>query len=331
MENSKNKYSIDPAIMQAVIEQGPDFMLELFRLMMNQAMKAERENHLNASSYERTPERNGYANGFKPKTLNLRAGRVTLDVPQVRDASFYPQSLEKGLRSERALTIAMAEMYVQGVSTRKVRNILEKLCGLEVSSTQVSEAAKDMDEEIRLFRERTLDRYPIIYVDAEYQRIRINGSVTDVAVLQAIGINTEGKREVLGMQVSASEAEVNWRMFLSDLVRRGLSGVRLIVSDAHEGLKAARKAVFPAVPWQRCYFHLCQNAQAFARRLDERPEIARTMRNIFRQGSKEDALMALRGAVKTWSEKNKRFAEWLEENAEESMTYFAFNECLSQH
>lgn len=149
-----------------------------------------------------------------------------------------------------------------------------------------------------------------------------------MAVLQAIGINTEGKREVLGMQVSASEAEVNWRMFLSDLVRRGLSGVQLIVSDAHEGLKAARKAVFPAVPWQRCYFHLCQNAQAFARRLDERPEIARTMRNIFRQGSKEEALMALRGAVKTWSEKNKRFAEWLEENAEESMTYFAFNEGL---
>lgn len=328
MENSKNKYSIDPAIMQAVIEQGPDFMLELFRLMMNQAMKAERESHLNASSYERTPERSGYANGFKPKTLNLRAGRVTLDVPQVRDASFYPQSLEKGLRSERALTIAMAGMYVQGVSTRKVKSILEKLCGLEVSSTQVSEAAKSMDEEIRLFRERTLGRYPIVYVDAEYQRIRINGSVTDVAVLQAIGINTEGKREVLGMQVSASEAEVNWRMFLSDLVRRGLSGVQLIVSDAHEGLKAARKAVFPAVPWQRCYFHLCQNAQAFARRLDERPEIARTMRNIFRQGSKEEALMALRGAVKTWSEKNKRFAEWLEENAEESMTYFAFNEGL---
>src|SRR5574344_1926783 len=184
MENSKNKYSIAPAIMQAVIEQGPDFMLELFRLMMKQAMKAERESHLNASSYERTPERSGYANGFKPKTLNLRAGRVTLDVPQVRDASFYPQSLEKGLRSERALTIAMAEMYVQGVSTRKVKSILEKLCGLEVSSTQVSEAAKSMDEEIRLFRERTLGRYPIVYVDAEYQRIRINGSVTDVAMLE---------------------------------------------------------------------------------------------------------------------------------------------------
>lgn len=168
---------------------------------MNEAMKMERENFLNAGNYERTANRLGYANGFKPKTLNMRSGQVTVAIPQTRNCDFYPQSLQKGLRSERSLTMAMAEMYVQGVSTRKVKNILEKMCGLEVSSTQVSDAAKSLDEEIRLFKERPLGCYSVLYVEAEYQRVRMNGSVVDAAVLQAVGINAEGRREVVGMSV----------------------------------------------------------------------------------------------------------------------------------
>ncbi len=328
MENSENKYNFDPTILKALIEQGPDFLMELFRLAMNEAMKMERENFLNAGAYERSKNRLDYANGFKPKTLNTRSGPVTFAIPQTRSSGFYPQALQKGLRSERALTIAMAEMYVQGVSTRKVKNILEKMCGLEVSSAQVSDAAKTLDEEIRLFKERPLGRYSVLYVDAEYQRVRMNGSVVDAAVLQAVGINAAGKREVIGMSVSTSEAEVHWRTFFTSLVNRGLHGVKLIVSDDHPGMKAARKAVFPAVPWQRCYFHLCQNAQAYARKIEEKKEIARTMRNIFSHDNKENALMALRGAVQYWGEtkKHPKFAEWLENNAEESMTYFNFNE-----
>lgn len=328
MENSVNKYSFDPTILKALIDQGPDFLMELFRMAMNEAMRLEREAFLNAGAYERTEGRLGYANGFKPKTVKMRSGSVALSIPQTRDCDFYPRSLTKGLRSERALTLAMAEMYVQGVSTRKVKNILEKMCGLEVSSTQVSDAAKTLDEEIRLFRERPLGCYSVLYVDAEYQRVRMNGSVVDAAVLQAIGINAAGKREVVGMSVSTSEAEVHWRTFFTSLVNRGMHGVTLIVSDDHPGMKAARKAVFPAVPWQRCYFHLCQNAQAYARKIEERKEIARTMRNIFSQVDKANALMALRGAVQYWSEtkKHKSFADWLERNAEESMTYFDFNE-----
>lgn len=328
MENSENKYSFDPAILKALIEQGPDFMMELLRIAMNEAMKLEREQFLNAGAYERSEGRRGYANGFKPKSYNMRSGSVTLSIPQTRNSDFYPQSLQKGMRSERALTLAMAEMYVQGVSTRKVKNILEKMCGLEVSSTQVSEAARRLDEEVERFKKRPLGCYSVLYVDAEYQRVRMDGSVVDAAVLQAIGIDAEGKREVVGMSVSTSEAEVHWRTFFTSLVNRGLHGVRLVVSDDHPGMKAARKAVFPAVPWQRCYFHLCQNAQAFARKIEERKEIARTMRNIFSHGDRGDAVMALHGAIRHWTETKKHpgFAEWLEDNAEESMTYFDFNE-----
>ena len=229
---------------------------------------------------------------------------------------------------ERALTIAMAEMYVQGVSTRKVKNILERMCGLEVSSNQVSCAAKTLDDEIRIFKGRPLGDYSVVYVDAEYQRVRMNGSVVDAAVLQAVGVNAEGRREVIGMSVSASEAEAHWRKFFTDLAERGLHGVRLIVSDDHPGMKSARISVFPSVPWQRCYFHLCQNAQSYARKQEERKEISKTMRGVFSQTTKEAALQALRGAVKYWSEtkEHEKFARWLEENAEESMTYFGFSE-----
>lgn len=159
MENSENKYSFDPTILKALIEQGPNFMMELLRLGMSEAMKMEREHFLNAGAYKRTEARQGYANGFKPKTLNTCSGPVTFAIPQTRNCDFYPQALQKRLRSERSLTIAMAEMYVQGVSIRKVKNILEKMCGLEVSSAQVSDAAKSLDEEIRLFKERPLGCY----------------------------------------------------------------------------------------------------------------------------------------------------------------------------
>lgn len=327
MENSENKYSFNPEILAALIENGPDYMTELFRIGMNAAMRLERDSFLNAGPYERKPQRIGYANGFKPKTFSTRSGPVTFAIPQTRGTGFYPKALERGMRSERAMTLSMAEMYVQGVSTRKVKNIMEKLCWFEVSSSQVSEAAKTLDADIRAFRERPLGRFSVLYVDAEYQRVRIDGAVVDVAVLQAVGVNAEGRREVVGMSVSSSEAEVHWRTFLTSLAERGLSGLRLIVSDDHAGLRAARRAVFPAVPWQRCCFHLAQNAQAFARRIPERDEIAATVRDIFSRRSRPEAVSALGEAVRHWADTRKHpaFAEWLEENAEEAMTFFDFD------
>ena len=207
--------------------------------------------------------------------MATRVGRLKLKIPQVRHLSFYPKSLERGCRSEKALKLAIAEMYVKGVSTRKVSQITEQLCGTEISASQVSRIAQLLDEELEQFRERELGEYRVVYLDAHYEKVRVNGTVQDLAILKAIGVNCWGKREVLGVSVALSEAEVHWREFLQALQRRGLKGVDLVVSDDHVGLRAARRAVFPSIPWQRCQFHLAQNAQAHAHNRAQAREMAR--------------------------------------------------------
>lgn len=239
--------SIDDAV-ELLKENGFGGLAEAVTILMNSAMVSERSEYLCAAPYERSVHRVGYANGFKDKTLKTRLGALELKVPQTRESEFYPQSLEKGLRSERALLLAIAEMYVQGVSTRRVKRIVEELCGMEVSSTQVSRAASELDELLDAWRTRPLGRYRYIILDAQYEKVRQGGQVLDAAVLIACGVGSDGKRDVLGISVSLSEAEVHWRQFLSSLKDRGLHGVELVTSDAHEGLAAARKAVFGGVP-----------------------------------------------------------------------------------
>lgn len=240
---------------------GADRFARLLQLLLNEAMRLERSAALGAAPYERTEERKGYANGYKPKTLATRLGALELQVPQVRgEVEFYPSALERGVRSERALKLALAEMYVQGVSTRKVTQVLEQLCGLEVSSTQVSRCAALLDEELQRWRQRPLGEILYLILDARYEKVRVAGAVVSCAVLCAIGIDEQGRRSVLGVSVSLSEAEIHWREFLQSLQERGLFGVRLIISDNHAGLKAALQARFAGIPWQRCQFHLMQNA-----------------------------------------------------------------------
>ncbi len=245
-------FTLPREITELVNDNGFDILPELLRLIFNTAMEVERENHLGAAAYQRTPERRGHANGFKPKTVQTRVGEVTFAIPQVRDGTFYPSALEKGLRSERALHLALAEMYLQGVSTRKVSAILEQLCGSDVSSTQVSRAAKLLDEALEAWRTRPLGEMRYLFLDAHFEKVRENGQIRDAAVLIASGVNLEGKREILGVSVSLSEHEQHWRTFLQSLVLRGLCGVQLIISDDHAGLKAARQTVFGGIPWQRC-------------------------------------------------------------------------------
>jgi len=258
-------------VLQLLASQGSASLAECFRILLNEAMFQERSATLRAQPYERTDERLGRANGFKPKTLATRVGEVELRIPQVRDGvPFYPSALERGVRSEQALNLAMAQMYVQGVSTRKVTQIVEELCGHEVSSTRVSQCAAKLDEQLELWRKRRLEAYPYLILDARYEKVRQGGVLVDCAVLIAMGIGTDGKRAILGVSAALSEAEAHWRSFLAALVQRGLHGVKFIVSDAHEGMAAARKAVFPSVPWQRCQFHLQQNAQAYVPRLEMR-------------------------------------------------------------
>ncbi len=262
------------------------------------------------------------ANGFKPKTLQTRVGKVELQVPQTRDVEFYPKSLERGVRSERALKLAIAEMYVQGVSTRKVTKITSELCGLGVSSSQVSRAAKLLDAELQSWRERPLGKLLYLTLDARYEKVRHGGTVVDCAVLIAIGVLPNGKRTVLGVSAKLSEAEVHWREFLQSLVERGLHGIEMITSDAHEGLKAARKSVFPSVPWQRCQFHLQQKATAYVPKIDMRSEVASDIRGIFNAPDANEAERLLKIATKKYRATAPKLAEWMEQNVPEGITVF---------
>jgi putative transposase len=287
-------------------------------------MFLERQQFLNAEPYERTPQRQDYANGFKPRSLQTRLGQLNLQVPQVRKGDFYPSALERGTRSERALKLAVAEMYVQGVSTRKVAAITEQLCGFEITSSQVSRATAELDEVFAQWRERPLGPMPYVQMDARYEKVREGGIVTDQATLTAIGIDVEGKRHILGISVERSEAEVHWRSFFQSLVKRGLCGMELMTSDAHTGLSAARQAVFPNVGWQRCQFHLQQNASQYVVRLEQRGEVARELRSVFNAPSREEAQRLLAGMVKKYETSAPRLSAWLEGNVSEGLTVFAY-------
>ena len=315
--------TLSPDLVQLIADQGLDAVPELIRILINHAMQAERSQYLNAELRERTAERRGYANGYKPKTVTTRIGKVTFDVPQVRDSSFYPQALEKGLRSERALTLALAEMYVQGVSTRKVAAITEQLCGVELTSTQVSRAAAQLDAALEQWRTRPLDACRYLLLDARYEKVRIDGQVRDAAVLSAMGIRADGKRVILGISVAVGEHEAHWRQFLQRLVQRGLTGVQLIVSDAHDGLQAARRAVFGGVPWQRCQFHLQQNAQAYVPRQELKAEVAADIRAIFTAPNRADADSLLARTVQKYAKTASKLATWLETAIPEGLTVFS--------
>lgn len=320
----KNDCTLPKEYLEQLTEQGFEGLPDLVRVLVNEAMRVERENFLQAKPYERSMERQGHANGYKPKTVKTRVGEVTFDIPQVREGGFYPEALEKGLRSERALLLTLAEMYVQGVSTRKVAAITERLCGTQVSASQVSRAAEQLDKTLETWRTRPLGEVTYLYLDARYEKVRQAGSVRDAAILMASGVKKDGKRSILGISVALSEAETHWRAFLEGLVKRGLCGVQLIISDAHTGLEAARKAVFTGIPWQRCQFHLQQNAQAYIPHVRMRKEVAEDIRSIFNAPYQETAQHYLDKAVSKYAVIAPKLAEWMEVNLPEGFTIFSF-------
>lgn len=311
-------------LLEVLIEHGFDGMARAMQLLLNEAMKLERSAALGARPYERTAERRGYANGFKPKTVRSRVGALELAVPQTRGVEFYPSALERGTRSERALALAVAEMYLQGVSTRKVTAVMEQLCGQSVTSAQVSRAVQALDEELAAWRERPLGEMHYLQLDARYEKVRVGGTVVSCALLVATGITPDGHRSVLGVSVSLSEAEVHWREFLAGLQARGLHGVRMITSDDHAGLRAALAARFSGVPWQRCQFHLAKNL------LDHLPpnvpqeEASRDLRAVFNAPSRGEAERLLGLMVANVAPTAKKLAAWLEKNVPEGLTVFGF-------
>ncbi|MBI5933861.1 MAG: IS256 family transposase [Chloroflexi bacterium] len=320
----REDFTLPAELLEQVQEQGLNVLPELIRVIINTAMQAERTEYLKAAPYQHNPERNGHANGFKPKTMRTRVGEITFAIPQVREGGFYPQALERGLRSERALTLALAEMYVQGVSTRKVKAITEQLCGVDISSSQVSRAAAEMDSELEKWRERPLGEYPYLFLDAYYEQVREDGQVRHLAVLVAVAVTPTGKREILGVSVSLSEHEVHWRAFLESLKKRGLGGVQLITSDDHAGLRAARLAVFGAIPWQRCQFHLQQNAQAYVPHKDMQSEVAEDIRTIFHAPDRATADAYLAKTILKYEKTASRLSSWMASNLPEGLMVFSF-------
>lgn len=315
---------IDEAL-ELLTERGFEGLAEGMTVLWNELMRLERTEFLGAEPYERSETRAGYANGFKRKLFQSRAGPLDLQVPQVRgirgeSLGFYPRSLEKGSRSERALKLAIAEMYVQGVSTRRVAQITKELCGLNVSSSQVSRLSQLLDEELEQWRQRRLDRVPYLVLDARYEKVRHGGAVTDCAVLIAVGVRPDGKRSVLGVSVSLSEAEVHWRSFLEALQERGLHGVKYVVSDDHAGLKAAITARLAGTLWNRCQVHLQRNATAYVPRKELRADVAEDLRSVFRATDRHEADRKLKDACKKWKPKAPRLAEWMEANISEGLT-----------
>jgi len=255
-EMDRRKDSAVEAVLEQLIEHGPGDIAGVFARAFDLAMQIERERFLQAGFYERSPERQGYANGYKSKRIDTPAGTVTVKVPKTaghEDEPFYPQSLERGRRSIRAVMLAVAEMYIKGVSTRDVEAVMREFGIDSLSSSQVSRAARLLDDELQAWRNRPLGECKYLFVDARYEKMRAGGVVRDVAVLSAIGVGPDERRRVLGVSVALSEAEVHWRDFLQSLHARGLRGVEYIVSDSHAGLHAARRAVFGAamMSWRR--------------------------------------------------------------------------------
>ena len=311
-------------VLEKLCDEGFDGISGVLVTLLNEAMKLDRSRHLQAGLYERNDNRQGYANGYKPKTIKSRLGELSVHVPQIRDSEedFYPSCLEKGIRSERALKAALAEMYIQGVSTRKIKAITEELCGYEISSTQVSRVTKELDSSLEQWRNRPIGQIKYLILDARYEKVRHGGHVIDNAVLIAYGIDYEGVRHILGASVSLSEAEVHWRDFLESLVARGLHGLEYIVSDAHAGLKAARQAVFPSVLWQRCQFHLQQNAQAYVPKKSMKKEVAEDIRAIFNAKDLDEAKRLLQLTIKKYQNSASKLAEWMEENLPQGFSVF---------
>ena len=324
MISDQIKDTLIDQIVTGLIGQGTEGLKPIIEALMNVAMKVERDQFLKAAPHERSEERMGYANGYKPRGLQTKFGNLELEIPQVRGLGFYPQSLEKGTRSEKALKLAIAQMYLEGVSTRRVQDITGLLCGYDVTSTQVSRITQELDGQFEQFRNRPIAEISYLVFDAIYLKVRHNGSVIDMAILLAYGITPEGKREILGASASLSEAEVHWRAFFQQLQSRGMRGLRLIVSDDHAGMKSARMAVFPSVPWQRCQFHLAQNAQNYARKKTMKVEIADVIREIFNSPTLEMALEMKRRAVEKYQKRAPEFAKWLDANVDEGLTIFQF-------
>ena len=300
-----------------------DFLKDLLHEVIQEVLEAEMNDALGAQKGERTGDRLGYRSGYYPRTLITRVGKLELRVPQDRQGRFSTEVFERYQRSEKALVSALAEMYVQGVSTRKVKAITEELCGHSFSASAVSGVVKRLDGELSQFAQRRLEEaFAYVILDARYEKVRESGSIRSRAVLVAIGIDWEGRRQVLGVELAHRESTSSWRDFLLTLRQRGLQGVELVVSDDHAGLRKAIAEVLPEAIWQRCYVHFLRNAlDHLPRKGDD--DCLRELRWLYDRRDVNEARKDLAGWLKRWQDKYAKLSAWVEDNIGETLSFYS--------
>ena len=305
-----------------LLEKDKDMVKEVVQMVLQEILEQEANDHVGALPYQRTDKRKTYRSGYYNRTLTTRVGKLELRIPQTRDGSFSTELFERYQRSEQALVLAIMQMYVQGVSTRKVKAITEELCGHAFSASTVSRLNKNLDARLTAFAQRKLeDDYAYLILDARYERVRENHVVKRRAVLVAIGIGSDGRRHILGVEVANRESRTTWKGFLQGLVERGLRGVELVVSDNHEGLKQATFEVLPGAYWQRCYVHFLRNAKDHIGRRDP-GECLTELRWLYERRDAQEARQDLAAWLAKWSSKYGKLCDWVEENIEETLTFY---------
>ena len=320
--DSAQSVSVEPAQLKSVLMEQKDFLLPVVQEAVQAILEVEMEECLQAGKYERKDERTGYRSGYYRRRLITRVGTMVLRVPQDRAGQFSTQVFEQYQRSEKALVAALAQMYVQGVSTRKVAAITEELCGHEFSATSISTITARLDERLEQFSRRGLEaEFPYVVVDARYERVREGGVIVKRAILVALGIDWEGRRQVLGVEYANRESTTSWREFLLGLKERGLNGVHFVVSDDHEGLKTAIAQVLPEALWQRCYVHFLRNALDYLpRKADD--DCLQEVRWMYERRNVEEARRDLKQWLEKWSGKYPKLCGWVEANIEETWTFY---------
>ncbi len=307
---------------KALIKEDEELLRSLMKSALQEVLEAEMSEALGAGKGERSAQRLGYRSGYYARKLVTRVGSLELRVPQDRQGRFSTEVFERYQRSEKALVAALIEMYVQGVSTRKVKAISEELCGHEFSASTVSELNKKLDVELERFACRRLEEeYPYVILDARYEKVRENGVVRNRAVLVAIGIDWQGRRRVIGVELANRESATSWKEFLLGLKRRGLRGVCLVVSDQHEGLRQAVAEVLTEAAWQRCYVHFLRNA------LDHLPrknadDCLTELRWLYDRRDVNEARADLAAWLSRWGSRHPKLCDWVEENIEATWTFY---------
>jgi putative transposase len=325
---AKDHRRLDAQLVQEVMLDDPAFLRELVERVVQQILEVEMTEHIGAAPYERAQGRTGHRNGHKPRTLRTRVGALNLMVPQDREGTFSTRLFSRYQRNEKALVLALMEMYVEGVSTRKVKEVTEELCGTSFSKSLVSSLAGSLDSELSAWRERRLEAeaYPYLFVDARYERVRVDGRVVSQGVLVVSGVREDGFREILAVEVSDTESEATYHELFRSLKRRGLSGVQLVVSDDHGGLKAAIARHFQGATYQRCQVHYARNLLgmvSYARR----KELAADLRGLFAAPDRRSALELASCVAEKWrGSGQEKVASHIEEHIEECLACLAFPE-----